>query len=292
MITDIQTCIGLDVHKTSPDLAMLPQFVSNIQWVSAPDAISAAPVLVVPGIWLADTPGQAADLLRGRVSAGRNTIVVPRFRAGSLASILGAPSAVEIAAAEFKSFEWGDHHYQVPGFTVIKTALHAGKWGEAPGVGTVLLTYRPHTVSGAIVLCAATVTSRLVGVAADTQKALLLSMIVAATTPAAEIAESIEAIPLAQPASIDEFLEQERELGAAFLLSRLAVADPDLANITEVASEHLNILLSAEDVSRLRQRLPRAANADIRIALSRFGWGAYLRRLHPPSELTSEVRTK
>ncbi len=206
-------------------------------------------------------------------------------------TILGAPSAVEIAAAEFKSFEWGDHHYQVPGFTIIKTALHAGKWGEAPGVGTVLLAYRAYTLSGAIVLCAATVTSRLVGVTADIQKALLLAMI-AATTPAAEIAESIEAIPVAQPASIDEFLVQERELGAAFLLSRLAVADPDLANLTEVASEHLNILLSTEDVSRLRERLPRATSADERKALSRFGWGAYLRRLHPTSELKSEVRTK
>lgn len=292
MLTEPPICIGLDVHKNSPDLMMLPQFVSNIQWASASEAVSAVPALVVPGIWLADAPSQAADLLRDRASAGRDTIVVPRFRAGSLTSVLGSPSAVEITAAEFKSFEWGDHHYQVPGFTVIKSALHAGKWGEAPGVGTVLLAYRSNTVSGTTVLCAATVTSRLVGVAADTQKALLLSMIAAASAPVTEMVESVEAVPSALPASIDEFLEQERELGAAFLLSRLAVADPDLANLTEAASRYLNIQLSPDDVIRLRQRLPHATVAEVRLALSRFGWGAHLRRILQPSEITSEGRIK
>src|SRR5262249_42442756 len=149
---------------------------------------------------------------------------------------------------EFKSFEWGSHHVAIPGFTVIKTALHAGKWGEAPGVGTVLLAYRPHMAAGAVVLCAAMVASRVVGVSPETQKTLVRSIIEAASAPIGSPVYSIEAVPPVQPASVDEFLLQERELGAAYLLSRLATAELDASDLTAVAKEHLGIFLPAEDV--------------------------------------------
>ena len=277
-------CVGLDQHQNAADLKVLPQLAGTLQWIPLQDAMAAKAVLVLPGLWLADSPRQATELLRSRSSAGLHTVVVPRFRAGALTSILGSPSSVDITAAEFRSFEWGGEHYAIPGFTVVKTALHVGKWGEAPGVGTVLLAYRPHSVAGAIVLCAATLTNRIVGVATETQKHLLLRIIEAASAPSTAIAESIESIPASSPTSIDEFLDQEHEIGAAYLLSRLAVADPDSADLTEAAQKHLSILLPAEEVVRLRHRAPSAQPGDIRSALLRFGWGAYVRRLSQESE--------
>jgi hypothetical protein len=280
-------CVGLDIHNNAADLRMLPQLVDTVQWVPASDSIAPEAVLVVPGMWLADDPGLAARVIQDRCSAGRHTIVVPRFRAGALKGVLGSPSSVDISAAEFKSFEWGDHHYPIPGFTVIRTSLHAGKWGEAPGVGTVLLAYRPSTISGAIVLCAAALTSRLVGVASATQKDLLRRIIEAASAPTTNTTDSIESTPATTPTSVDEFLEQEREFGAAYLLCRLAVADPESADLTEVAKDQLAIHLSAEEVGRLRRRLPPAPNADIRAALHRFGWGAHLRRLESSTSISN-----
>jgi hypothetical protein len=278
-MTGSPVCFGLDIHSSAADLRMLPQMLGTTQWVPISAAANAEGVLVVPGLWLADDPRQAADVIRDRSSAGRHTLVVPRFRAGALRTVLGSPSAVDIAAAEFKSFEWGDQHYPIPGFTVIRTSLHAGKWGEAPGVGTVLLAYRPNTISGAIVLCAAALTSRLVGVSPDMQKVLLHRIIGAASAPTVNTTDSIESTPATIPVSIDEFLEQEREIGAAYLLCRLAAIDPDSADLTEIAKDYLAIQLSAEEAGRLKQRFPPAQNADIRAALRRFGWGAHLRRL-------------
>jgi hypothetical protein len=195
---------------------------------------------------------------------------------------------VDISAAEFRSFEWGNHHYPIPGFTVIKTSLHAGKWAEAPGIGTVLLAYHPSTVSGAVVLCVATLASRVVGVSPETQKQLLhrISHAVSASTTAASDSsnESAQAVP---PKSIDEFLEQELEIGAAYLLCRLAVADPDSADLTEVAKNQLAIQLPVEDARRLKRRLPLTPPAEVRAALHRFGWGAYLRRLGSPTSTTN-----
>lgn len=279
MIPNSLACAALDIHRDTADLRMLPQLAGAVEWLPASAAIPAEGILVVPGIWLTDNHGIAAQIIRDRCAAGRHTLVVPRFRAGGLQSVLGSPSSVEMLAAEFRSFEWGDHHYPVPGFTIIKTALHAGKWAEAPGVGVVVLAYRPSTVSGAVVLCAATLTSRVVGVALDMQKELLRRIVDAASAPAIHPPASIESAETTPPTSIDEFLEQEREIGAAYLLCRLAVGDPESTDLTEVARDQLAIELPREDVTRLASRLPPAPNADVRAALLRFGWGAYLRRI-------------
>src|SRR5690348_9428113 len=106
-------CVGLDIHSNAADLRMLPQLVDTVEWVPVLAAIAAEAVLVVPGLWLADDPGLAAHVIQDRCSAGRHTLVVPRFRAGALKGVLGSPSSVDISAAEFKSFEWGDHHYPI-----------------------------------------------------------------------------------------------------------------------------------------------------------------------------------
>lgn len=286
MMSDSLICVGLEIHRSSADLQMLPHLVDDVQWVPLTAAAGARAALVVPGLWLADCPRPATELLRERCTAGFHTIVVPRFRAGVVTAILGCPSAVEILPGEFKSFEWGSYRAAIPGFTVIKTALHAGKWGEAPGVGTVLLAYRPHMVAGAIVLCAAMVASRVVGVSSEIQKNVLRSIIETASAPIASPADSIEAVPPVQPESIDEFLRQERELGAAYLLSRLAAGDTAASDLTSVAKEYLGIFLPPEDVVRLQQRAPRAKAAEIRLALQRFGWGAHLRRVPAQSAMS------
>lgn len=292
MMSASRICVGLEIHQSSADLQMVPHLVDDVQWVPLSAAAGAQAPLVLPGLWMADSPRQATDLLRERCSAGFHTIVVPRFRAGALTTILGCPSAVEILPGEFKSFEWGSHHVPIPGFTVIKTALHAGKWGEAPGVGTVLLAYRPHMAAGAIVLCAAMVATRVVGVSSEIQKHLMQSVIEAASAPIASPVDSIEAVPPVQPVSVDEFLHQERELGAAYLLSRLAAADQDASDLTAVAKAYLGILLPVEDVVRLQQRVPPAKAAEIRLALQRFGWGAHLRRLPAQSAESNPTVSK
>jgi hypothetical protein len=141
-------------------------------------------------------------------------------------------------------------------------------------------------VAGAIVLCAAMVVSRVVGVSSEIQKNVLRSIIETASAPIASPADSIEAVPPVQPESVDEFLRQERELGAAYLLSRLAAGDTAASDLTSVAKEYLGIFLPPEDVVRLQQRAPRAKAAEIRLALQRFGWGAHLRRLPAQSAMS------
>jgi hypothetical protein len=284
---DSLACVALDIHRNTADLGMLPQLAGAVEWVPVSAAIPAEGMLVVPGIWLADNQGIAAQMIRDRCAAGRHTLVVPRFRAGGLQAVLGSPSSVDMSAAEFRSFEWGDHHYPIPGFTIIKTSLHAGKWAEAPGVGVVVLAYRPSTVSGAVVLCAATLTSRVVGVSPDMQKELLQRIVDAASAPTIQATDSIESAETTPPTSIDEFLEQEREIGAAYLLCRLAAGDREATDLTEVARNQLAIELPLKDVARLAGRLPSASNATVHAALQRFGWGAYLRRLVSPAAATN-----
>ncbi len=51
---------------------------------------------------------------------------------------------------------------------------------------------------------------------------------------------------------------------------------------------YLGILLPPEDVVRLKQRVPPVPVDEIRLALQRFGWGAYLRRLPTQSSESNQ----
>jgi len=276
---DQLTCIALDSERDSPDLRLLSDLADVVQWVQLSEAAKTRAALLMSGLWATESATQAKPLLSERCATGLLTVIVPRFRTCDFTTVLSAPSPVRVVPAEFKSFEWGAQHYAIPGFTVIRTSLHAGKLGEAPGVGTVLLAFRPHLAAGAVILCTAVLASRVIGVDSDMQRNLLQKIVESAEQATKIDTESIETPSTKISSSIDEFLRQEHEIGAAYLMCRLLEKSYRYGTLSELAKECLGIELAQEDCDRLKRRLPAATSAEIGAALEKAGWIAYLRRL-------------
>ena len=191
---------------------------------------------------------------------------------------LKAPATINVKSAEFHSLEWDGQHFDVPGASVFQTPLHAGKWATSTGVGTVILAYRPHTAAGPIVLCSAAVTGRPLGVDSDTQRGLFAKILeTAAAQSAVAGAVNVPAPRSEQAPTIDAFIDEEGENGAAFLLARLAAESQE--EIAEVARQCLSVELDGDEVSRLTNRIPQVSESEIIMTLQQRGWSAYLRRL-------------
>src|SRR5262245_14615564 len=109
-------CAALQNQRSGRDLAQLPELVDEVIWVAETDAENAAEPVVVSALWVADNIERGRNLLRSRSNAGRATVLVPRFKGGDLATLLGAPSAVEVRAGNFDGVSWEDgQQYGVPG---------------------------------------------------------------------------------------------------------------------------------------------------------------------------------
>ena len=281
-MNDSPRCAGLEAEQSSADLRSLTQVAGDVEWIGQAAAHSINQLLVLTGQWVATHTEQAAALFAARSSSGRHTLVVPKYRPGDWTAILKAPTKVEVVQGEFRSFEWGGSHHPIPGFVVFRTALHAAKWGEASGVGTTLLGYRPRSAGGAVVLCSAVLTARVAGLSHDAQRTLYEQIVLAADAPIVNVDKSIEAEPAHTPASLSEFLEQEREFGAAFLIAALVSATQSPDAISEVALERLGIQIGPSMVANLALRLPKVSDpGEVRAVLQQHGWGAYLRRISP-----------
>jgi len=273
-------CTALQAERKSPDLRILSDVAGDVAWVADDAADNPRVPLVLSGEWAARNPNRAAQLFAARSSAGGHTIIVPRFRPGDWTKMLAAPTKVEVVASEFRSFEWQIAHHAVPGFVVFRTSLHAAKWGHAPGLGVVVLGYRPNLTAGVIVLCSAVLTARMPGVAVAAQQALYRSIVDAAAAPVSGEDATSEPRPVQSPATVAEFLAQEGELGAAFLLGRLIASEDAAEVIADAAKSSLGIAIASEDARRLAAQLPANTTGNaIRDALQRQGWGAFLRRL-------------
>jgi hypothetical protein len=271
-------CAALTIQQNLRDLANLSALVDEVEWIAVEQAAEVSGPLVICALWMWEAAAEAATVIQTRSLAGKSTIVVPRFRAGDLMDMLKAPSRIEVKSAEFHSLECEGQHFDVPGASVFQTSLHAGKWATSTGVGTVIMAYKPHTAAGPIVLCSAAVTGRPLGVDQDTQRALLTKILETATAQSPVAGAIYAPAPRSEQApTIEAFINEESEAGAAFLMALLA-ADGQEA-IAEVARRRLIIELDEDEVSRLTKRLPQVTNSEIRMTLQLRGWGAYLRRL-------------
>jgi hypothetical protein len=279
MMNTIPSCVAPKTDRQNADLKLLPQLAGTVDWISE-ESMAEAPVpLVITGEWAVSNPERAAQVFANRSSHGLHTIVVPKFRPSLWTKILAAPTKVEVVGGEFRSFEWQAVHHAVPGFVVFRSSLHAAKWGEAPGLGTVVLGYRPHLAAGVIVLCSAVLTAKVLGVSLSAQQALYGAISDAIATPVRNGGESIESEPAEMPSTLDEFLAQEKELGAAFLFGKLLSTDESPELISTAVRTALGIVLDHAAILRLSRRIPLSTGVDMRTTLQKHGWGAYLRRL-------------
>ncbi|MCI0390295.1 MAG: hypothetical protein MOB07_16215 [Acidobacteria bacterium] len=271
-------CAALTIQQKLRDLANLSSLVDEVEWIAVEQAAEVNRPLVICALWLWEAAAEAATILQTRSLAGKTTLVVPRFRAGDLMDALKAPSAIGVTGAEFHSLEWDGQHFDVPGASVFQTSLHAGKWATSTGVGAVIMAYRPHTAAGPIVLCSAAVTGHPLGVDLDAQRALFTKILeTAAAQSAVPDAVNAPAPRSDQATTIDAFISEEGEVGAAFLLARLATGEQE--ELGKVARQCLSIELAKDEIGRLTKRLPQVTAPEITTALRQHGWGAYLRRI-------------
>jgi len=272
-----QACVALQTEKRNIDLANLERIAAT-HWISEDEAGAARTALLISGQWAAANATAATELFEIRSRAGFVTIVVPKYRPGDWTRMMRAPTDVHVLASEFSSFEWGPNHYSIPGFVVFRTALHAAKWAEAAGAGIVLLGYRRSAAAGVVVLCSAVLTGRVPGVTVEHQQRLLIAILRAS----GEHGSPLKALQPPRPKhfnNLDEFLAQEEERGAVFLIGSLLASDHTVAAIVQVLRQRLNVRVRADDIDDMIERAPQGSEDEIRAALRKHGWGAFLRRL-------------
>jgi hypothetical protein len=264
--------VGLHEQRTLRDLRLLRQ--DEVRWLDAAGLAEAPEPAVVCGVWAAEAP-EASRVLRQRQAAGATTILVPRFSAGSLGPVLGAPVAVEVVALEASTVTWHDGtSFAVPATTAIRANLPNGCWGRSEGHATVV-AWRPHSQAGWTVLCTPTVAGRTLDADPTVQLALLEHILdeAARTTERRRLQEG-PAVPAA--ATAEEFLAQRGELGALALLAWWAAPGPDL---DEAALARLGVQLDADALRTLGEALPQLEPGEVEATLRAAGWGAHLRVL-------------
>jgi hypothetical protein len=253
----------------------------EVVWLQDQDAMQADDPLVIPGLWINEDAGAAKRMLRARSEARRATIVVPRFKGGDLAPLLGAPASVEVRPGDFDGIAWDDgQQYIVPGVSSLKTTLHAGRWAIASGVGTIVLCFRPHAAAGPIVVCTAALTSRPPGVELGEQRRLLARIVDEVASHTGPPVPDRGDEPLVEPAfDLDAYLDEEGEVGAVLLLAMRACKGDRSADVATVAREVIGVVLPISEVDRCVRRIPEASIQAIAIALRAHGWGAHLRQI-------------
>ena len=267
-------CAVLEEQRTWRDLRRLGEVVMAPRWVDSQQALLAPEPLVACGLWAAREPS-AGTLLRRRAEAGRSSLLVARFEPGDLGPIIGAPVAVHVKGGEAGALAWEDgRRYQVPSVTVIETALADGHWAHSTA-GTTVLAFRPHTQSGLMVVCTATVAGPALGSDASEQRALLERLLDEVERCGPERpATSTEGSPAT--ATVDEYLDRHGADGALVLMASLA--EPG-ALIDGAALAAIGAALPAERLSTLAAALPSVAPGEAARALRDAGWGAHLRAL-------------
>ncbi|MEW8552658.1 MAG: hypothetical protein AB2605_02600 [Candidatus Thiodiazotropha sp.] len=272
-------CAAPISQKTWRDLQLLPHFVDTVEWLEN-DALAhyEAPV-VICGLWVADEPQKAKILLQQRSSSGRSTLIVPRYRGGDLAPVIGAPSVVNVRPGDSSEVEWEqDHCFAVSSVSYLQTSLRSGRWGRSKQ-GLVIFCFRPSTAAGAIVVCTAAIVSRSIGVSRTEQADLF-------TRTLAEL----DALDVSRPTVIREvgseskaknleaFLDEEGPEGAALLLA-MTVGEKWPKGLAITVQNLLGLKLPAGRLEHLQNRMPEAKPEDISAVLRHRGWSAYLRRV-------------
>jgi hypothetical protein len=274
-------CAALESQRSGRDLAQLEELAGQVHWIADSAAADIENPLILSGMWVFDNQERGREVLRRRSAAGRMTLLVPRWRAGDIGSLVGASTSVQVRASNFDGVAWEDgQQYAVSGVSSLRTALHAGKWAVATGVGTVLLCFRPHMTAGPIVICTAAVAGRPSGVALEEQRRLLGRILAEADALASpRSTKPTEAPPSKPAADIGTFLREEGPAGAVLLLALLASKGDKAGDLAGSAKLHLGVDLDPGELQRVLGRLPESNGPEMAAALKAFGWGAHLRRV-------------
>lgn len=270
---------ALENQRLLRDLAGLPRLCDEVIWCDTNNlAIATEPAMVV-GLWLFDEPIAAKDLLKKRSEAGLATVIVPRFKTGDLRSVLTAPAAVNLKTGEYSAFLWNDGSTcEVPGQTIIETALHKGQWGEAAGFGVTVLSYRSHEAAGSIVLCTAGLASRRLDVSVNGQQWLLKQIIGRITNTTSKAKNNQVAQTTQIASSIDELLaDHDPNIATVLLAVALNEGKCDQEEVLKTLTQ-LGFDFSNETVSQTLTRLPKTSISELENGLQQYGWGAFLRR--------------
>lgn len=274
-------CVALTEQQSLRDLSQLAKLTDELSWISADKLPIASGLAVICGLWLQDGGEAAVALLRKRCEVGLVTLLVPRFKAGNLAGLLGAPSAIEVKPGDFSEIVWCEGSiYSVSGVSHFKTSLHAGNWAKAEAGGTTVLGFRTHATAGPIILCSASLTSRPLGIKFEEQQRLFDQIVscIAAMGVVPKKVESDEPIRTVSPLGIEAFLDEFGEQGASLLLALVASNGDREADLAVNAQKAIGLRLTDETVGLLKQ-LEETPLPGIESALQKYGWGAYLRRL-------------
>jgi hypothetical protein len=280
-------CAAIEEQGQMRDLAMLPEICDEVRWIPAAEAAREPLPLMISALHLHGDEG-IGSLLRERGRVGSATVLVPRFRAGDIAGILGAPAAVNIRAGDFTHLTWDDGRvFDVSGVTFVESALHSGRWAFAEGLGTVVLCFRAHAAAGAIVICTAALGGRALGVRPAAQRALLERTLETAGTGTPVPAEDAHPDETSPAADLASFLDAGGQQGAAFLMALLAAGGQrDVEALCSVAQAELGLELARRDAEAQLARCPTTDPDEIRETLKAHGWGPYVRRL---ASITKEV---
>lgn len=270
-------CVGLETQKGLRDLIQLPKLVEEVRWKAVDEVDNLSSLVVMCGLWLYEERETASKILLSRSEKGFPTLIVPRFTAGNLGTLLRAPADIEVESADFDSLEWKDgsqHH--VSGVTYLNTSLPSGNMGKI-GLGPVVFSYRPSITAGPIVICTAALTGRPSGVKLASQQRLF-AQIINEIELKPQVKEKQDSLDQEGPAqNLDEFLLKMGGQGASFLLLYVA-ADGDRSTIEQIASK-VGVEITTQDIKEFLRKLPVSSTAEIKSVLSKHGWGAYLRRI-------------
>jgi hypothetical protein len=269
-------CVALESQRALRDLAQLPRIVEGLTWVGEADLAHDPRPAVLVGLWLKES-AEAATVLKRRSDAGAMTILVPRFKAGDLAAVLGAPTSIRVQRFEFQHVTWDDQRtFRVPGVTVIRTSLHSGHWAHTQQE-LVVLGYSAHQGSAPAVLCMAGLCSRPFGVEVNEQKALLGAifskyrvqrLVKAPFTPEVQLAESAE-----------DFVRNHGPLAVPMLLAFAATNGSRKAQDLVTAGWTLGFRLNPVEVAEQLAGLPEVSVDDVTTALTVSGYGGFVRRV-------------
>ncbi len=268
-------CVALESQKALRDLAQLPRLIDDLAWVGETDLAGDPRPAVVVGLWLNES-AEAATVLKRRGGAGAMTILVPRFKAGDFAAVLGAPTPVKVQRHEFQQVTWDNQRiFGVPGVTVIRTSLHAGHWAHAQQE-LAILGYCVHQGSAPVVLCMAGLCSRLFGVEMAEQRSLLDAILSKhcverpAEVPATQELRTAE--------SAEHFVLKHGAPAVPMLLAFTATRGSRNAQDLITAGWKLGFQLKFDEVAAQLAGLPEVSVDEVTTALAANGYGGFVRR--------------
>jgi len=270
---------ALQSQRDLRDLARLHEWPDEVVWLEAGALAECPDPAVITGSWVQDEPGEARQVIASRSSRGAVTLLVPRMPNLNYAKHLAAPADVEV---KFKSFQQvhleDDRPYAIAGQAVIKSPMAHGKWGISEFGDTVVLATRATEDLGWTLLCTASLCARAVGVSAGEQLELLAALLkrAASSVRSVAVASPTAGAASAEPADIETLLAEHGPAVAPWLLVLLAAGrNADEARLRGVA-QRFGLVLEA---SWSLTQLPPATPEEIIQALSRQGWGAYVRHI-------------